>query len=183
MSFYDGGMLKRTLAACLLLCATAIALAGDWTYTVKNDEFDKSTTFSAAVTGDRSGWLSVEEKPGAFSLVTFSGQRFECFPGCEVLLKFDDDLPMRFSAFGARIISSSIAIKDVDRFVQRVKTAKTLVLRAPQFNGAGDLAFTIGSAYDPAKFQNAERIGRLRKQCSDNAVNENYSACMDRLSR
>lgn len=175
-------MLKHIAAICALSFAAASASAGDWTYTTKTDGFDGNKTRAATLRADRQGWLSVEENTQRANVVAFAGPTFVCFPSCDVLLKFDEETPSRFTAYGPGITSNSITILDFDRFIDRIKVAKTLVLRAPQLRAPGDLTFSVATAYDPERFAAAERHGALKKQCADNAVREDYSACMTRLA-
>ena len=173
------GLIARVFS--LLLALPLCGFAADWTYHVKKDPFDNVTIKTARAVGPGRASIAVETHSNGFRMAYFSGAEFECFVDCFVRVKFDDGEPVVFAAEAPRLISSILVIRDFDRFVESVSSAKVVTLRARFFRRTQDLVVEMDSPLDPSRFAEAERLGAVRKQCEAGAASEDYAACMKRV--
>jgi hypothetical protein len=169
-----------SFAACALLCCSASAQG--WTYRTAVDSFDGVELRTAVVRADSVGGSMqiVHSSKGTRMILLNAGTPFDCFPSCDVRVKFDDSPPMVFAAVSSQVLSNRVALVDYQEFESRLLAAKSVIVRAPHVRHAPDLAFQITSKFDPAEWEAARAKQAKEERCKANAVSENYSVCMSR---
>lgn len=153
--------LKKFIAAIALCTIGSSALA--WTYTVKEDKMTGKKTSVANVQSNGSlslpfpyqgrnmGYLVVRQHPqhGLDVMVQVDKGQMLCstYSGCDVLIRFDDKKPARFSGTEpADNSSDTIFLNNTKRFIDEAKKAKKILVQV-QFYQAGNqvLEFDVAS--------------------------------------
>lgn len=147
-----------TLLACLAIPTTVEAQVRKWTYETSTDKMSgkktktgilpskNSLNFDFPYAGSNLGFLMVREHPKHGLDVLFiieKGQILCGIDGCEVDVKFDQDEPTSFEAHPPDDHSSdSIFILDAEKFVDRAKKAKSILVQFSAYqNGSPVLEF------------------------------------------
>lgn len=160
------------------------AFSADWRYHVTTDTFDNVEIRTATLTGDgnSSSLLRIVMRSDGANLAVLTGARFDCFPQCDVRIKFDDAPPEVFTASSTRMASYAISISDFHGLMRKASQAKTMIVRAQTPNGQQDLRFTFLGPIDPEAWDRAKTDQAASATCQANAVKEDFSACIERQS-
>lgn len=176
--------MKKTIVACALSITASAALGADWSYRTKHDPLFNKEERTATLIGAGGGHANLmiySDTKGA-RFVMLSAQKMKCFPRCVVFAKFDDSPPEAFPASSTQVVAAAVTVDSHDEFVRRVTAAKKVTFRLVRYDALGDIEFDIDAPYNPERFSEARARGTIDKQCKDNAVNEDYSACVARMS-
>lgn len=172
---------KTTLLAALALTLMESANAADWAYSVKFDKFDGVEKKLAVLRSD-SGTLNRIEIANYSNGVNFamlSGKDFKCFPDCLIQIKFDDEKPEIYAAKAPHIVASNLVISDYKKFTAHLISARRIEFRVSYHSYGTDILFEGFSAFDPNNWNKARSQKAISDKCKENAVNEDYSVCMN----
>jgi hypothetical protein len=140
-----------------------------WLYEASEDKMTGGTTkhasvlsintvsFDAPYAGAQHGQLLLRTHPKYGRDVIFSIERGQLlcpsYQDCEVLIRFDDGKPERFSAIGpADNSTETVFIRNYDRFLGKLRKAKVVRLSMNVYQeGAPVFEFDV-SGFDPAKY-------------------------------
>lgn len=158
------------------------AFSADWRYHVTTDTFDNVEIRTATLPGDgnSSAMLRIVMRSDGANLAGLTGARFDCFPQCDVRIKFDDATPEVFTASSTRMVSYTISINDFHGVMRKASHAKTMIVRAQTHDGKQDLRFIFHGPIEPEAWDRAKTDQAASATCQANAVKEDYSACMAR---
>lgn len=141
-----------------------------WEYDVAEDAMSGSKRYTATVkssntvsfgfpyTGAQHGTLTLRSQQGKGKDVLFYIERGQIlcpsYEGCGVLVRFDDEKPMRFSATGPADHSSEIIfLSNYSNFVTKLKKAKRVRMAVEIYqNGAPAFEFDV-NGFNPDKYQ------------------------------
>ena len=131
-------------AVSILICVNAQAAgAGSWNYQTETDKMDSSQSKFATIVSDNSlnlpfpyqglnhGRLSVRQRKqdGLSVIVSVQKGQIICtsYSGCQLMIRFDDAQPVRFSAaVPADYSHDTLFIRNEPRFVELAKGAKQI---------------------------------------------------------
>jgi hypothetical protein len=148
--------------------AAEAAARGDWDYSSDEDAMTGKTTKTARVTstntinldapynGPQNGTLIIRNHPqyGHDVIVRIEQGQLLCgiSDGCTLMVRFDDDAPVAFTALEpADNSSESLFISNYKRFTARLKTAKRVRIQLNIYqNGSQYLEFNT-TGFDPSK--------------------------------
>ncbi len=140
-----------------------------WDYDVNEDLMSGSKRYTASLKsantvsfgfpygGEQHGTLTLRTVQGKGKDVLFYIQRGQIlcpsYQGCNVLVRFDDEKPMRFAANGPADHSSElIFLENYSKFITKLKKAKRVRLSVDIYqNGAPAFEFDV-SGFDPDKY-------------------------------
>lgn len=175
--------MKLFLLGFVALGASTFSHAADWKYSTKHDSFYGKEELSAVLIGSGKGPLNnltIYNDTKGTKFVTLSANGIDCFPTCIISVKFDDTEPEAFSASSSRSVSATVKIDNYDQFLRKVKMAKAVVFRLRFHDLGGDISFKIDAPFDEGRWDEATKLTAQRKLCERNAVNENFSDCMNK---
>lgn len=150
--------------------AEASKTGPQWDYDVNEDLMSGSKRYTASLKsantvsfgfpygGEQHGTLTLRTVQGKGKDILFYIQRGQIlcpsYQGCNVLVRFDDEKPMRFAANGPADHSSElIFLENYSKFTSKLKKAKRVRLSVDIYqNGAPAFEFDV-SGFDPAKYQ------------------------------
>lgn len=144
-----------------------------WVYDANEDKMTGGTTYSAYAlstntvsfdrpySGDQHGRLVLRTDPKYGRDVMFSIERGQLlcrsYSDCEVLVRFDENKPEKFSGVGpADSSTETVFIRNYDRFVSRMRKAKTVRISVNIYQeGSPVFEFDV-SGFNSAKYAGKE---------------------------
>lgn len=143
---------------------------GDWSYRQKIDEMTSATTYLASVrssnfvefsspyNGKQQASLTVRDSKRSGKDILFSIEKGQIlcrsYDQCKVLVRFDNEQPIYYSAVGASDQSSTtIFLNGHERFLAKLSKAQTIRI-SPEIYQQGSIIFTFDvSGFDNSKFK------------------------------
>lgn len=174
--------MNRLATSLIAASLSSGAVAAEWTYRVRTDSFENVEQRTAVLIADSGGATLEILHTSIGSKLAFVSSRntLNCFPTCTMRIKFDDASPVDFVASTSKPLSVAARLSDYERFERMLGEATRVVVRAPHMRAASDISFTVGSRFDPSKWEAARVRQAKEARCQANAVNEDYSICMKR---
>lgn len=172
----------RILVLFILALPVLPSVAADWTYRVQIDGFEGQEVRTAVLQAENgAGALQVLHTSKGAKVATISSRTpFDCFPRCEIRIKFDAAAPITVAATSQRLVSSTITLIDYQAFEALMLKSQIVTIRAAHVSHASDIQFQIAQSFDPSKWDVARTLQQKEARCKENAVVENYSVCMKR---
>lgn len=177
---------KNLISGSLLIFCLGASAQSSWTHSARIDDFDGTKEVTTRVQNGSASIALVERSNGGkLVIISGAGRRFDCYLGCSVRVKFDDQSPVTFDAKSSKISMPVFAIREFEKFEALAVGARKITIRAPMFEYAEDLVFETTEPFrgmEPARTAAEASLARKAKdvQCQKNAMNEDYTACMSR---